>query len=309
MPIGRLQRVPLREVWPHEARDFTTWLQDNIDVLNSALDMNLVNIARERPAGSFSIDLVAEDENIGTVVIENQLEKSNHDHLGKVITYLSALSARAAIWIVSDPRPEHVAAITWLNEATSADFYLVKLDAVKIGASDVAPVLTLIVGPTEDYTVKQERGLIAETDQLLKNFWQSLISNPEARLHAHVRPGTRTWISVASEISGISFGYTTTQNTSYVELYIDRGIGAEEENRQIFEQIVAHRQTISESIQGNILEQALDGRRACRIKISIQGGYRSPESEWQSIQNNMISKMNAFHQAVTPILRSIRQRP
>ena len=85
--IGKLERVPLREVWKHEALDFTHWLQENIDVLNSALDLTLVNVDREQAAGSFSIDLVAEDEGGGTVIIENQLEKSNHDHLGKLITY------------------------------------------------------------------------------------------------------------------------------------------------------------------------------------------------------------------------------
>lgn len=118
--IGKLERVALREVWKHEAYDFTQWLENNISVLNEALDLTLVNVDRERAAGTFSIDLVAEDEGGGTVIIENQLEKSNHDHLGKLITYLTAMNARAAIWIVSDPRPEHVAAITWLNDTGSA---------------------------------------------------------------------------------------------------------------------------------------------------------------------------------------------
>ncbi|MEY2840252.1 MAG: hypothetical protein RJB60_2551 [Pseudomonadota bacterium] len=103
-PIGKLQRVPLREVWKHEAYDFTQWLQQNLDVLNTALGLNLVNAEREQAAGSFSIDLVAEDDGGGTVVIENQLEKSNHDHLGKLITYVTAMQARAAVWIISEPR-------------------------------------------------------------------------------------------------------------------------------------------------------------------------------------------------------------
>ena len=102
--IGKIQRVPLRDVWKHEAKDFTQWLQENIDVLNSALDLNLVNVDREKETGDFSIDLVAEDDGGGTVIIENQLEKSNHDHLGKLITYLTGMGARAAIWIVSAPR-------------------------------------------------------------------------------------------------------------------------------------------------------------------------------------------------------------
>ena len=146
--IGKLERVPLRQVWEHEAYDFTQWLQENIDVLNTALDLNLVNVDREQAAGSFSIDLVAEDEGGGTVIIENQLEKSNHDHLGKLITYLTGMGAKAAVWIVSDPRPEHVAAIAWLNEGSSAAFYMVKVEAVRIGDSPAAPLFTLI-GPAQ----------------------------------------------------------------------------------------------------------------------------------------------------------------
>src|SRR2546427_9279425 len=147
--IGKLERVSLREVWKHEAKDFTQWLQENIDVLNSALDLNLVNVDRERETGDFSIDLVAEDDGGGTVIIENQLEKSNHDHLGKLVTYLTGMGARSAIWIVSDPRPEHVAAVAWLNESSSADFYMVKVEAVRIGGSPAAPLFTVVCGPSE----------------------------------------------------------------------------------------------------------------------------------------------------------------
>ena len=109
--IAKLERLPLREVWKHEAYDFTKWLEENIDVLNTALNLNLVNVDREQAAEAFSIDLVAEDDGGGIVIIENQLEKSNHDHLGKLITYLTGMSVKAAIWIVSNPRPEHVTAV------------------------------------------------------------------------------------------------------------------------------------------------------------------------------------------------------
>ena len=147
--IGSLQRVPLREVWSHEARDFTTWLERNIDVLNDAIDLSLSNVKREQPAGDFSIDLVVEDESGNPVIIENQLERSNHDHLGKLITYLTAIGAKAAIWIVSDPRPEHISAISWLNESSSASFYLIKIeDPVPIRTSLPEPLLTVIVDPS-----------------------------------------------------------------------------------------------------------------------------------------------------------------
>ena len=115
--IEKLQRVPLREVWRHEAYDFTQWLQENLDILNDTLDLELTSAEREQAAGSFSIDLVAENNDGQIVIIENQLEKSNHDHLGKLITYLSAREASGAIWIVSEPRQEHINAIAWLNES------------------------------------------------------------------------------------------------------------------------------------------------------------------------------------------------
>ncbi|MDP6496196.1 MAG: DUF4268 domain-containing protein, partial [Dehalococcoidia bacterium] len=81
--IGKIQRVKLREVWKHEALDFTTWLEENIDVLNDALDLTLTSVDREQAAGDFSVDMVGEDNAGNVVVIENQLERSDHDHLGK----------------------------------------------------------------------------------------------------------------------------------------------------------------------------------------------------------------------------------
>jgi hypothetical protein len=201
--IGKLERVALREVWKHEAHDFTQWLQENIDVLNAALDLNLVNVDREQDTGSFSIDLVAEDEGGGTVIIENQLEKSNHDHLGKLITYLTGMGAKAAIWIVSDPRPEHVAAVAWLNESSSAAFYMVKVEAVRIGSSPAAPLFTLIVGPSEETKdVGQTKKQIAERYGIRRRWWTQLIerSAKVSKLHAHITPGEYSWIGTSSGI-------------------------------------------------------------------------------------------------------------
>jgi hypothetical protein len=83
--IARIDRVPLRDVWKHEAHNLTTWLEENVDVLNDVCGLALVGADREQAAGSFSVDLVAEDESGRTVIVENQLERSNHDHLGKLI--------------------------------------------------------------------------------------------------------------------------------------------------------------------------------------------------------------------------------
>ena len=170
--IGKIERVPLRDVWKHEAFDFTQWLQDNIDVLNNVIDLNLSNPEREQAAGSFSIDIVAEDDAGNPVIIENQLEKSDHDHLGKILTYLVAMGAKSAIWIVSNPRPEHISAISWLNESSAANFYLLKIEAIKIENSPPAPLLTVIVGPSEEAKeVGKAKKEIAERYIIREKFW------------------------------------------------------------------------------------------------------------------------------------------
>jgi hypothetical protein len=112
MAISRLTPVSLRELWPNEAYDFTTWLGKNLDLVSEALGMDLALVEQEAAsAGTFSAYILAETDNGDAVVIENPLEPTDHDHLGKLITYLSNLDARAAIWTTSEPWPEHEKAI------------------------------------------------------------------------------------------------------------------------------------------------------------------------------------------------------
>lgn len=300
--VGRLQRVPLREVWAHEAYDFTQWLQQNVDVLNEVLDLTLVSVERERKTESaFSVDLVAEDENGGTVIIENQLGKSDHDHLGKLITYLTAMSARAAIWIVSEPRPEHVAALTWLNETNAARFYLLKMEAVRIGASPPAPLLTVIVSPSEEVAVVGEvRKDLDERHRTRKRWWSMLVARPDARLHSHIAPSNYSWIGTSSGVRGLNLNYTVHKTSCGAELYIDRGKGLGHINRQIFDELHGKKAEIEQVFGGPLTWERLDARRACRISCPIEGGYRSDETKWESLQARQVDAMNRLHAALKP---------
>src|SRR5215510_2832197 len=117
MVISRLTRIPLRELWKHEAHGFTYWLAENLDYLNEALDLELSLVEREASGDmTFSADILAEDGSGNYYIIENQLEKTDHGHLGKIITYMSNLEGKSAIWVTSEPRPEHEKAVHWLNE-------------------------------------------------------------------------------------------------------------------------------------------------------------------------------------------------
>jgi hypothetical protein len=308
--IGKLERVDLRNVWEHEAHDFTQWLENNIAVLNDALDLALVNVDREQAAGSFSIDLVAEDESGGTVIIENQLEKSNHDHLGKLITYLTAMGARAAIWIVSDPRPEHVAAIAWPNESSSAAFYMVKVEAVKIGDSPPAPLFTLIVGPSEETKdVGQAKKEIAERHGIRKRWWTQLVERSALvnKLHAHITPGQYSWIGTSSGVRGLNLNYVVTKDDCAAELYIDRGKDSDAENKAIFDQLFANKDQIENSFGQPLSWERLEAKRACRIRYTQSGGgYRSPEEQWPSLQDAIIKDMDRLEKSLRPHLKQLR---
>ena len=305
--ISKLTRVALREVWKHEAHDFTVWLEENTDVLNEVLDFNLVSAEREKAAGAFSVDLVGEDEEGRTIVIENQLEKSDHDHLGKVLTYLAALDAKAAVWIVSRPRPEHVKAITWLNEATSTPFYLIQVEAVRIGDSPPAPLLTLIVGPSaEARAAGATKRNLSERHQIRTRFWTQLLkaAKDETKLHARISPGAYNWIGTGSGVRGLNWNYAIRQHDSQVELYIDRGDG--EENAAIFEQLLTHREAVEVAFGAELEWQRLEGKRACRIRHQINlGGWRS-EAQWPEVISASVKAMIRLEKALRAPVKAVR---
>ena len=302
--IGKISRVPLRTVWKHEAYDLTQWLQDNIDVLNDVLDLNLSNPEREQSAGTFNIDIVAEDEAGNPVIIENQLEKSDHDHLGKVITYLVAMGAKAAIWIVANPRPEHIAAITWLNESSAVNFYLLKIEAIQIGDSPPAPLLTVIVGPSEEgKEVGKAKKEMAERYIIREKFWTQLLnySKQKTKLHANISPTQHNWLGTSAGKQGLGYNYALRKNEAQVELYIDRGKEKGEENKEIFDQLNSKKAEIEKAYGERLNWERLEGKRACRISKRItMGGYRDEEEKWPQIHEAMVDSMIRLSKSLKP---------
>lgn len=300
--IGRLRRVELREVWKHEAHNFTQWLEHNVDLLSDAVGLSLTVTGRERAAGAFACDLVAEDEAGNVVVIENQLERSNHDHLGKVITYLSALGAKTAIWVVSDPRSEHVGAITWLNDSSSASFYMVKVEAVRIGNSAPAPIFTLIAGPTAEIKeTAAEKQDVAERMSLRKQWWATVLdlSRARSRTHANLSPNMRGYIGAGAGVRGLSFNFTVNQHEAGAELYID--MGDFDRNKATFDQLHAQRGEIEAAFGGPLSWERLDSKRACRIAAVLDGvGYRSPPEDWRDAQEDQVDAMVRLEATLRP---------
>lgn len=307
MSIAKIERVPLREVWRHEAHDFTQWLEENIEILGEAIDREIANAEREKKTESaFSIDLVARETDGSLIVIENQLEKSDHDHLGKLITYMTAMQASTAVWIVADPRPEHVAAITWLNESSSAEFYLLKIEAIRIENSPKAPLLTVIVGPSEEgNSIARSKQEMSERYHTRQKWWSKLVQHPDATHHSHITPGKYAWIGTSSGVRGANLNYVVWQKESAAELYIDRGKGMDHINLHILDQLHSQREQIESDFGGSLSWERLEGKRACRIRVTVQGGYSDPEESWKNTHDHMTDAMNRLFNALNPHLKTL----
>jgi len=310
MPIAKLEPVPLRELWKKEEPDFSTWLEQNIDALSDALGLNLSVLQRKKPAGAFQVDLVAEDEEGELVVIENQLGPTDHDHLGKLLTYLTNLEAKTAIWITSDPRPEHVKAVGWLNEATPRDiaFYLVRVAGYRIGGSDPAPLFTPIVAPSsETKDVGASRTEIAERHVLRKEFWEQLLTRAKERgvtVHAGRSPSTDISLGAGAGKAGLSFVYLVWLDKTGVELYIDTG--DEERNNRIFDAFQSQKDAIEKTFGNPLAWERLEGRRACRIRFTIMEGGLLDRDRWGAISDAMISAMDRLATAFKPHIQALR---
>ena len=150
--LAKIERVDLREAWPNEARDFTPWLAENIAELGEALGMDLELQEREAAVGGYSLDVLATDLNQNRpVIIENQLETTNHTHLGQLLTYAAGYDANVIVWLTREFRDEHRQALDWLNQRTGEDtqFFGVVVELLRIGNSPYAPYFKLVATPNK----------------------------------------------------------------------------------------------------------------------------------------------------------------
>lgn len=177
--LGKIEQVyDLRSVWKHESRDFSAWLvqPNNLALLSESIGIDLTLIERESPVGNFSVDVLASEENTGRkIVIENQLEETNHDHLGKIITYAAGKDAQVIIWIVKKARDEHRQAIEWLNAHTDINIgvFLIEIELWKIGDSLPAPVFKVIEAPNDWAKAVRSNKRLSNAEKIMLEFWNT----------------------------------------------------------------------------------------------------------------------------------------
>ena len=293
LKLGRLEEVDVRKLWTHEQYDFSNWLakEENIDLLNEALGLTLVDIEKEVFVGSYRCDIVANDETTGErIIIEN------HDHLGKVITYASGLDAKVIVWIVKEAREEHRSAVEWLNNNTNKDinFFLIEIHAYKIGDSLYAPKFEIVEKPNDFIkTGKTQSGSgdlnKSQSERLI--FWTRFneIITERGKPFNIRKASTDHWYDIAIGTSAAHIGITLVnkENCIGVELYIN-------DDKQIFDNLYQKKEKIENELGLSLDWQRLDGKKASRIMYRIPGLDFDNHSNYDELMNEIIDKAVAF---------------
>lgn len=304
--LGRLQPVKPRDVWPHEALDFTPWLLANVDVLSDLLGMDLVLEAAEHPVGNFSLDLIGQDQSTGErVIVENQLELSDHTHLGQIITYAAGTDPTTIVWVTAGFRPEHRAAIDWLNQRTDENtrVFGVVIHLVQIGDSPIAPNFELVAQPNDWEKVVRRTaagsGDPGEQALLYEEFWSGFSALARER-------GAR-WIGSRSSTRGSSFDTRTEIGGQIVSLWFQRdGLTVQlywndpdpAVNLARFEALERRRDEFEALVGGNPVWDDMPGRKATRVTFNAGLGHVTDRSQWPAMHEWMIERQTRIRAAL-----------
>ena len=307
--VGELESVSIREVWPDEARDFTPWLADNLDALGSALGMDLELDGSEVPVGPFSADLLLHDANTGNhVVVENMIGKTDHDHLGKIITYAAGLGASHAVLVAETFRQEHRSALQWLNSNSrdSVSFFGIALKVWRIGDSIPAPQLDVLVEPDEwvRSVHAATTGELSDTQIAYRDWWAEFLPAFHERYPLWSRakaPSKNHWMNFPSGTPGfhyvVNFCRRDGRPAFKFELYVD-GKDENDADRR-FTQLIERRAAIEDAFEDALDWEPLEGRRASRVacyfpeEVAVHARER-----WHDVRAWTLTRMGPFREVI-----------
>lgn len=297
--LGKLKEVNIRDVWQHEQYDFSKWLSlpENIQELGDTIGLSLTDVETEKFVGGYRCDIICKDEITGkNVLIENQLEPSNHDHLGKIITYASGLDAAVVVWIVQEAREEHASAIEWLNKHTGDDlaFFLIEIHAFTIGDSKPAPQFRIIQQPNEFAKMVKEISKNTELNDSQTyrlEFWNMFNNVIEERgkpFNKH-KPSTDHWYTVAigSSKCHISIDLVNKENRIRISLWIPN-------NKELFDKLSVEKENIEEEANFQFEWDRLDGKKSSLIYTYIKGLDFENQGNYKDLMNQIIDYVILF---------------
>ena len=310
--LSTLTQVPLREAWKHEANEFTPWLAqvDNLNALANALGLSeLACVAIEHWVGDFKLDILCTDGD-EKVIVENQLEETDHKHLGQILAYAAGVGAKKVIWVAKSFRPEHKSALEFLNNNTTGElsFFGVEVELWRIGDSPLAPSFEVVIKP--DDWAKSSRGQVkalAEASpikQLQLKFWTALIDKL-SKTTPHIKPQNprpQHWLNNSIGRSG--FGLNVTANTRDecigVELWM---IGSEAKSR--YAALYAQREEIESKLKFELDWQELPEKAACRIASWYNDAPLEDETRWDEYHEWIAQRLDKMDKVLRLIVKSL----
>ena len=314
--LAKIERVPdLRATWPNEAQHFTPWLAENIAELGEALGMDLELQQTEAPVGGYSLDILAADSNSSRpVIIENQLETTDHDHLGKLLTYASGFDAGVVVWVTKEFRDEHRQALDWLNQRTGEDteFFGVAVELWRIDDSLPATHFNVVASPNgwrkrgKNPAEGRGVGISSAKQEQYRNFFQSLVDTLREQFRfTNTRKGvSQSYCNFPTgHGSGICFSAAfITQKRAKVELNFQSD--DLDKNHQWFEELEIYKEEI-ESQLGQLNWDRVEGRKACRINLVRAGSIDDNADTLEDIQSWMVESLLKFKEVFGPRLAEI----
>ncbi len=309
--LGVLEEIDARSVWPNEARDFTPWLRQNIDILAEVVELDLEVSETEGPVGDFAVDLVGRDLTSGSlVIIENQLSPTDHGHLGQVLTYAAGREAQIVIWIAPQFRDEHRQALVWLNERTREDqaFFGIEVRAVRIAGSVPAPLFTIVAQPNEwQKTGSRSVAIVSPRGEAYRAFWTTYLADLREQAPGLTRASKglpQNWCGIGAGRSGFSYNAWFGQGDQLrVELYIDTG--HEHANNEAFDCLLEQREQIEQELGSEISWERLDNRRASRVALYTPGSIDASGDQLHDLRQWAVSTKIEFAKAFGERVRQL----
>ncbi len=313
--LGQLQKVDLREVWQSEATDFTPWLaqEDNLKLLGETIGIELEFEAQEKRVGPFRADILCKDTATDHwVLIENQLERTDHTHLGQLLTYAAGLDAVTVVWIAERFTEEHRATLDWLNERTDDNiiFFGLEVELWRIGNSPIAPKFNVICQPNEwsrtvAETAKQiQAGAVSDTQQLQLQFWTGFrvyLEKSRSFLKA-TKPLPQNWMNIAIGRTGfkLAAAFSTAKNRITAMLNINSS-----DAKGYFELLLTEKEQIESEIEGDLDWQQLPGKKERNIKMRLENIDAYDQAKWNDLYEWLRKNLESLHKVFNQRIKKL----
>lgn len=311
--LGKLKKLELEEIkkiWPHEQKYLSPWIAKKINLLNDVLNLQIVIDSTEEKSDNFRMDLAGtEGYSSMPVVIENQFGRSDHDHLGKLITYSAHKEAGIIIWIANEIQPAHRNAVEWLNRITPKEmlFYGIELEVIQIDDSKPAPDFKIVAKPPLEKIIRiRSEGELTPKNkkylQFFEMFREELLKTTNLFPYKKVWPVNYWTLSIGRSGFFISVSFSRT-NQFRIELYIDTG--NKNDTKNVFNQLLENRQEVEEKFGNPLIWAPLPEKRACRIYLDKNGTIDDEDDLLKEYIKYAIPLVIKFQKIFTPLVKRI----